>query len=456
MKQTFQLSVRVIGIVLILSCNKFLDEKADKSLNTPSTINDAQALLDDGQRMNETVTPGYGENAADDYFLPATTYAGLTKSNQQFYLWDSTFVQPQGTNDWSKSYLPIYNSNLALEILNKQIPNATNIMVWKNAMGSALFFRSFFMFKLLQDYAKAYDISTAGKDPGIVLRLSSDFNIPSVRSSVEDCYRQIIIDAQSSSAYLPELPQHVYRPSKAAAFGLLAQIYLSMHSYDSSARYADSCLTIKKELMDLNGDGDINGSLSANMPFKTFNKEILFYTEMYKIISLATPLRGRIDTTLYNSYSSSDLRKTAYFKVTNGYPQFKGFYASSSNTFFTGIAVDEIMLIAAESNLRIGKTEKAIDFLNTFLSHRINKNAFVPIKDVSGLHLMDTVLNERRKELLMRGVRWAEIKRLNKEGYKIIPTRIVDGKKYILPPNSPYYALPIPKDLIDLTGMEQN
>ncbi|SEM08104.1 hypothetical protein SAMN05216436_101351 [bacterium A37T11] len=56
----------------------------------------------------------------------------------------------------------------------------------------------------------------------------------------------------------------------------------------------------------------------------------------------------------------------------------------------------------------------------------------------------------------MRGLRWMDIKRLNKEGANITLTRNLNGQIYTLPPNDPRFALPIPEDVIDLSGMQQN
>jgi hypothetical protein len=56
----------------------------------------------------------------------------------------------------------------------------------------------------------------------------------------------------------------------------------------------------------------------------------------------------------------------------------------------------------------------------------------------------------------MRGLRWSDIKRLNKENYQITPERKIGSNTYLLPPNSSRYALPLPDDIIRLTGMQQN
>ena len=56
----------------------------------------------------------------------------------------------------------------------------------------------------------------------------------------------------------------------------------------------------------------------------------------------------------------------------------------------------------------------------------------------------------------MRGLRWMDLKRLNKEGANIVLKRVTEDKEYTLLPNSNFYALPIPEDIIQLTGMPRN
>tara|TARA_R110002033_G_scaffold36621_1_gene75228 strand:+ start:3737 stop:3916 length:180 start_codon:yes stop_codon:yes gene_type:complete len=55
-----------------------------------------------------------------------------------------------------------------------------------------------------------------------------------------------------------------------------------------------------------------------------------------------------------------------------------------------------------------------------------------------------------------RGLRWQDIRRLNKEGAGITLTRTLKGENYTLPPNDPRYIFPIPDDEIALSGIKQN
>lgn len=446
-----------ISGLLICSCNKFLDKKSNNILIVPSDINDGQELLDDETVMNLQTTPSYGETSATDYFLLPSTLNTSTQIALNWYLW---VPYDYNTGDWPNIYTPIYNANLSLELTDKTARTPGNSTAWDNVKGSALFYRAYYFSWLAWTYAKAYDSSTATSDLGIMMRLVSDFNVASYRVSVSDSYKQIISDATEAAALLPNIPANVMRPSKAAAYGLLARVYLSMRNYGSALLYADSALQLKNNLMDFNGSEGINGSVTGNVPFTKFNKEIIFYSEMSTgFTNLQSPSRAKIDTLLYASYDLNDLRKQAYFKPNTGYYQFKGSYANSNttpNTLFTGIAVDEIYLIRAECYARDGETERALDDLNTLLKSRWKSGAFVPVAINGVSDLTDTILAERRKELLMRGLRWMDIKRLNKEGRNITLSRQVNSRTYQLQPNSDYYALPLPNDIINLSGVRQN
>jgi len=438
--------------VIFFSCKKFLNKPSDNSLAVPSTLNDLQGLLDDGDEMNDHATPSFGEAYADNYFLPPATYAALRNELQETYTWmPHYYITP---NDWSYGYLPVYNSNYCLDILPGIPVTAVNAPVWNNIKGSALFFRAYYFLQLIWVYGKAYDSTMSGTDLGIVLRLTSDFNIKSARSTVSETYARVITDAKESVSYLPDLPAHPYRPSKAAAYGLLARTYLSMRQYDSAFKYVNLCLGLQSNVLDYN-DGSINAG--GNVPFQPFNEEIIFFTSMNSINSSIATNIGKTDTSLYDSYDSNDLRKQIFFRLSSGYQRFKGSYAASVSELFSGIAVDEMILTRAECYARTNDVTDAMADLNTLISKRwANTTPYINFTATTPTEALNEVLLERRKELLFRGLRWMDIKRLNKEGVNIVLTRNINGNLVRLSPNDNRYALPLPSDIISETGLPQN
>jgi hypothetical protein len=105
---------------------------------------------------------------------------------------------------------------------------------------------------------------------------------------------------------------------------------------------------------------------------------------------------------------------------------------------------------------RAGNKDAAIASLDTLLSKRWKTGMYhSPVVGNAG-EALQLILKERRKELLFRGLRWMDIKRLNKEGYAITPKRIVNGQPHSLMPNDNRYALSLPQEIVDMTGMPQN
>ncbi len=440
----------IIGLLVIacsISCKKYLDAKPDKSLLLPSTIEGLQAVLDYQVFMNNA-DASWDEASADNYYLPQQTYNTLLDMQKKAYLWENSDYTYQSGNDWGRLYDAVYFCNLALENIETIKRNELNQTQWDNVKGSALFFRAQTFLHTAWIFSKAYDESTASEDYGIVLRTVSDFNAISVRATLLDTYDKIISDFKNAAALLPSIPQSATRPSKPAAYAYLARTYLSMRKYDSALKYSNLSLQLKNDLMDYNDPAVVNIS-SATRPFKQLNPEVVFQ----KIISGYSfsniyPSIERVDTVLFNSFDEYDLRKAAFFaKATPGFT-FKGTYNGNRTSLFTGVAADEVFLMRAECEARLNNKDAALNNLNALMEKRWKAGFFVPFEAATAEDALNLILKERRKELIFRGLRWMDIKRLNKEGANITLTRIMDGKLYSLPPNDNRYALPLPLDII--------
>lgn len=435
----------------LVSCDKFLDAKSQNAFVTPNTIESLQALMDNNSTMNMRF-PDIAEASADNYFYPNENYASLSEKNRKIYTW--SYDDVVFNNDWAKSYSAIYQANLALDEINKIIPSPSDTEKWNNIKGSAHFFRAYQNLFLLYTYAKIYNRETAMQDLGIVLRINSDPNVPSKRSSVEDGYALVLADLKEAARLLPQQISHVMRPSRQAAYATLARAYLSMGDYEHALTYADSTLMHDHQLLDFNVSADVN--ITSTLPFPAFNKEILFYGESSNSNSIISPLNFFVDTALYASYTPNDLRKKAYFQTNQKYPKFKGSFAANGIVTFLGISVSEIYLIQSECLIRKGEVVKGLEILNKLLKRRYSNTGFVPYADVSQSEALAIVLAERRKELVFRGLRWMDIKRLNRENGEIYLKRVINGELVLLNPNSVRYALQIPRDIVEQTGILQN
>jgi starch-binding outer membrane protein, SusD/RagB family len=439
------------------SCNKkkFLDTLPDSNQFVLKTLSDLQSVLDQDMVMGQT--PVMGEGSSDDYYLPASFWQTLPPREKNTYIWAQDIFENQGNvDDWNIPFQQIFYANTMLDALENIPATTDNRKEWNNIQGSALFFRAFAYYHLLQVFAPAYDNNTAGSDMGLPLRLVPSAEKVSERASVKIIYEQLIKDLEQASGLLPATinTRYLNRPYRPAAFALLAKTYLSMNDYQHAKTYADSSLNLYSTLMDYNG---LNRN--APFPFSKNNAEILYQSKLVPnntvLINLAVQ-DCQVDSVLYRQYGTNDLRPRFFFTTNmRGLPIPRASYTGSF-LFFTGLATDEIYLIRAECNARLGNTQQALQDVNALLVTRWQAGTFTPYTAASATEALTMVLAERRKELVFRSCRFTDLRRLNKTGANISIQRVLDGNTYTLPPNDKKYVLPIPPDAIALSGMTQN
>lgn len=432
-----RLYITVIFICLsLVNCKKFLDAKSNQRMATPSTAEDLQAILDNFGQLNRS--PAGTLVAMDGYYLSEANLGNLSQWEKQVYAWEGTADVP---DDWNNLYRLVLYANSVLD----NVEDITASNATKNELrGSALFFRAWAFYHIAQQYA-----NTLGADaPGIPLRLTADFDARTERSTISDTYAQIVNDLQNAAVMLPDYSAFKTRPGKAAAHALLARVQLLTGDYGSGALYADSSLALQSTLLDY---AALDGA--AMNPFARFNEEVIFHA--YAYFSLANfPLYARVDAAVFDQYAASDLRKGLFFYDNgDGTVSFKGNYNGSFyGELFTGIAVDEVLLTRAECRVRENDVDGALADVNMLLAKRIT--GFVPLASANANEVLDWILTERQKELLFRGLRWSDLKRLNNDDVHAQTISREGGGT--LPPNDPRYAFLIPSTVIRLSGIEQN
>jgi tetratricopeptide (TPR) repeat protein len=445
-------------------CNKadFLNAKPDQSLVIPSTIADFQAVLDNDNYMNGIssfgLLPEMGEAGSDNlYILDASFNNTLAQWMRNGYIYANTVYSGEQIPDWNVPYRSIYYANNVLDGLGSLTVAADQQTAYNNVLGSALFYRAHCFYQLTQVFSPFYDAASAASPLGIPLRMHADVNEHLERATVKETYDKILGDLLQSVPLLPKLPTVVTRPSKAAAYGLLARLYQTMQDYDKALLYSDSALQLQSSLLNYN-----TYSTTAQFPFKRYvNSEVIFHCNIlgYSANFPTIPYTALVDTVLYASYQANDLRKALFFLTTTGTNKtFQGTYDGSATVnLFAGLATDEMYLIRAECNARKAHTSAAMDDLNTLMITRWKTGTFVPFTAATQQDALNIVLTERRKELCFRGLRWTDLRRLNKEGANITVTHKIAGVSYTLAPNDKKYTWPIPDAVISFNpGMPQN
>lgn len=446
------ITIALLTILVITGCKKFLDEKSDKKLAIPKSLTDLQSLFNNFNYIN-ILDPTSGEISAGDFYLDDNIFNSLrSETDRRLYTWETDHLFETGdkVNEWMSLYSLIYTANTVLEQLDKIDRNPTNAAEYDDIKGQAYFNRAHGYYDALTIWSVGYDSQKASSTPGIVIREGTDFNLPSKRSSTEDGYQYVVADLTEACKLLPLNRLHPDRPAKQAAYGYMARVQLSMGNFSVAGKYADSCLNINASLMDYN-----NISPTKTYPFARFNAEVIF--ESISITpTILSKSRAKIVPELFNNYEANDLRKSLFFSNNNdGTHGWRGAYIGEG-AVYSALCVDEVLLIRAECNARVGKGTLALEDLNLLLSNRFKQGTFIPfttstVKDVTSL-----IIEERRKELVMRNLRWTDLKRLNILGNNINLQRITNGVVHTLPANDLRYALEIPEDIITRTGIPQN
>lgn len=462
--------IAVLGVVLLSSCDKFLDVQP-KGVVIPTTMDDYAALMSAPLEVNRS--SNNTQYFTDEIKLPeanraaAGNYPGAAVVKAYDFeaeLYDATENDP----DWNIAYRTIYIANTVLSGLESN--TETNTAKRNQVKGEALVHRAYTYLTLVNEYAKHYSAS-AGTDLGVPLNLKVDINALPERATVKAVYDQIEKDLLEAASILPDQSAFAYRPNKAGAYGVLARMYLYMGNWGKTAEYAGKALAINSFVYDYNtfqfaSPSNPTNSQITNYPAASIDKKhfvlwkynhyaggydlnFLYADEQFSLFNpnVADPadvndLRQKFGSTSKN-YSGGT--------IPNGY----GILASRGAYDYSngGITTQELMLTRAEASARLNDVPSALNDLNTLRKKRIPTAKYADLAAATPADALNLVLRERRIELAFTGLRLADIKRLNLEGRNI---SVVHGTK-TLAPNSPRFVLPIPSKVISLnTNIKQN
>lgn len=433
------------------ACRKYLTTPANRSMMTPISAADFQAMLDN-QVMTENVTPGLGPMGTDDYALvpPVPNQPDIVSWNA--YSWNPNIFDGSSSKSWDNSYHAILVCNEVLEGLGTATDSLSQVV-----RGSALFYRAFYYYDLEETFGQPYRPGYAMTDAGVILRLDPDPGQQAGRATVATVYGQILQDLRQA---VPLLPADVpwtkrNRPSRPAALALLAKVYLTCQNYIQARAYADSCLGLYGVLAKYD---TVKSAMPR--PFSAAgNQEVLFQCSSVYYQGQALPA-AVVDSALYASYDSNDLRRVIFFRTTTtGAIYFKGHYTGTASYIFSGLATDEIYLIRAECQARIGTVDQAMQDLDTLLIHRWRDSTFRPYTASTSAQALTLVLMEKRKETLFREGRWADLRRLNQSPATADTLRRLlspGAQPLLLLPGDPRYTYPIPANEIQQSGILQN
>lgn len=432
----------VLLLLLFTHCGKdFLDAKRESHQLVPVSIADYAALVTNYSVFNWVTPIRLALIGSDEFTVSDQRYNAINEVwERNAYIWAEDVFEGADSRDWNTGYQQVLNANMALEV-RKIKPTAAEEPAWKQVQGAALFLRAQAFFQLAQLFTPQYS-PELGSRTGIPIRLDYDVQAPVNWGTLDELYARIFEDLGQALTLLPKTVANKYEASQWAVHALLARIHLQLGNYTEAQEQATLALVINKELLDF---GSVNPGNLFTFPqnFGQGNPEIIFYQTQGGMITNFS--RMNTNEQILSLYEDNDLRRFIYFAAANnGRIYFKGSYNGGSGGYFVGLATDELYLIQAECLARLGEGEKALEALNALLEKRYD-HTFVHLAISEPKLLLDRILLERRKELFFRGLRWYDMKRLDKEpDYARDYYRVVNDTRYTLLKNSDNWVWPLP------------
>lgn len=435
-----------LTVFALSGCQKFLDV-VPKGKFIPRYIKDYEELS--ANTSYSSNSNALLERLSDNmYFSDAKVSTTLTQSTTKAYQWKSEiYIETETDGGWDPMYNNIYNTNIIIAAVENMTDGTEQQR--KEVLGDAFFNRAYAYWNLVNLYAKDYDANTAATDLGVPLLTVADLEAKPTRATVAAVYDLILQDLLKAKDQLPDVAKNVYRNNKAAAFALLARVYQSMDNYPEAKKYANMALQFNSALVDYNTYSFINPSLPySGVTNRTSN--YYQHPEMlsYKITAFGTILTGlSISPDFLSVLGTKDLRYVFNFTnlevngkvTTEPYPLYLRFELNYN------VAVPEMMLIVAEAEARAGQIGPALAQLNAIRKKRFKPADYVDLTAATADDALKLVIDERRRELFGKGLRWFDMRRLDSDPrFRRTYTRANTAVTYKIEPGSNVFVQQIP------------
>jgi hypothetical protein len=327
-------------------------------------------------------------------------------------------------NMWSSAYGAINRIHLFLEGLQANKSKLSDA-VYANYVGESKFLRALCYLVLVQQYARPY-AENAGASPGVPIRLTAEKSAKNndlARSTVKEVYAQIIADLNEAELKLPlnyaTAALNTTRAHRNSAIALKTRVYLVQADYNNVIKEAvkiapgtstfqsTSAVANKLEALVVNVfTGSYTGqeaifSLPMNAQDAPGGQNALSYYFTFN------PGNGEY----YLNTAGTDARKNLVITQQGQLWLYKYKTASPYIDYIPVIRYAEVLLNYAEAAAMMNDVSKSTALLNAVRKRSDAAYTFptanVDTKDA----LVNTILTERKIELLGEGFRIPDLQR---------------------------------------------
>ncbi len=486
MKKLNKISLVIITAIImsfgLVSCEDFLDvppTNAGESSTAVESVADAQVVLN-GIMRRMTELNYYGR----DFIVYAEAKGGevttrtFGRGSSEMYTFQHTPTSGSFEGFWNGMYNRILQTNYLIE----SIENVSDEGNYDNVKGQALTVRAILYFDLVRLYGKPYTLDKASYGVPNVLTPIDALDQP-LRASVDDNYKQIIIDLKAAELLLSKAKNDGYI-NYYANKAMQARVHLSMGNYPEALAAAEEVINSGVyqlysntawveswtsqygsesifELAMVPNEND-TGDSSLSMYFRKQNygsqkaTGAYFASDYYlgRLEQDATDVRWGImgDD---REFASEDIHMGASYKYSGSIALAGDGKGTVTAVNIKVIRLSELYLIAAEAAFHSDKT-LAATYLNA-----IRKRAPNLAPATAGTISIDMILDEKSKELFTEGQRYFDMIRLGKpitfnDDFNDLP---VTARAKTIDITFDKIILPIPKDEINANpglGAQQN
>lgn len=503
MKKTIYPIVLVLAALCSPSCSKFLEPKSENEF-VPRTVESLdEVLLYETYRGSKSFStiPFFSLISDDVAVAPfkssekdllssvhlSSLKAVYTWQPDMYYTLDADHVASNTYDMYSGGYARILGCNAVLDYIGT-VEGKADKRTRLEAEARAL--RAYWYFYLVNIYGVPY-----GHDPdglGVPLHLTATVSGATIgRSTVREVYAQVLEDLKAAEALFMSLPKESQwnrdtRVSLPFVQLLLSRVYLYMEDWENSILYADKVIDDPRFRLLNRGDftpGSYIEMHSYNCPEVIWPYGyIAEFTEYENPYMMVYSMGGRVafviaSSDLFYLYSADDIRRSQYL-VQDERSENKRAYGKialrknsvdpeSNNTFARSFRLSEAYLNKAEAEAELFRSSgdasyraAAIQTIGILRSNRIENTDNDQVDSRSADRLVNSIRNERRRELCFEDHRWFDLRRY---GMPRITHIWYDGddrsrySAYALDVEDCQYTLPIPPTVMLLnTALVQN
>lgn len=378
----------LIAATALTGCDSFLDiQPVGKVI--PTTAGEFRSLITEGY-SNVPYDRGLTSFRTDEVLLDATMDANDLSSYLDIWRWNDTSSDENTASfSWRTFYHVLFIANYTIES-EKLMTDGSGDEI-RQMVGEAYMLRALMHFNLVNLYAPAYTTCTPETTKAVPLKLDSDVESVLSRNTVAEVYKSILDDLDSAEEYLNTDTWETgynYRFNTLSPDAMRSRVYLYMGKWEESLAASERVIAKHPQLSDIN----------TELPNA--------YNSVENIVALEQTMQSqyartiKINRNFYSKFSSTDLRRRAYFKqvTTSNITLVKG----GSNTYSCTFRSGEMYLNAAEAAWHLGQYDDAREYTEKIYAVRYTDGGAAKtaaIEATDDTDVLDEILEERAREL---------------------------------------------------------